>query len=81
MFPAVDEKAINSSVNFGQGIVNRLARLESNIAGAGISFRNDTPTQGQYVHWFPTTEAHKKSVDALIAVKASIYIAQNNCQR
>lgn len=81
LFPDIDGSAINSSVSFGQGIVNRLKRLETNIVSAGISFSNDTPTQGQYVDWFPTADAHQKSIDALVAVKASIYLAQNNCQR
>ncbi|XP_046478630.1 peroxidase isoform X1 [Neodiprion pinetum] len=80
-FPVIGPEAINSSIDFAEMLVDQMARLEANIAGAGISFSNDSPTHGQYAHWYPTMEAHKKSVSALVVVKASSYLAQNNCQR
>ncbi|XP_048512469.1 peroxidase-like isoform X2 [Athalia rosae] len=81
VFPAMDRKLINSSLCFGETVVARSERLEDNIAGAGIAFANDTPTQGQYAYWFPTEDAHRKSIEARIVAKASSYLLQNSCPR
>ncbi|XP_015600667.1 peroxidase isoform X3 [Cephus cinctus] len=79
--PHIHEKALNASVNFAQTLVNRMSRLEANIANAGIGFSEKSPSYGQYVHSYPSDDALEYGTDAVIAMTASSYLAQHHCQR
>lgn len=79
--PQIDEKVLNASINFGQMILSRMSRLEENIAAAGIGLLAGTPVHSQYVNSYPSKDALEKGFDALVVAKASVYLAQNHCQR
>lgn len=79
--PKVDHREMTSTINFAQSIVNKMDRHESNIAGANIVVKKGTPMHGQLIDSLPSPEALQHGKDALIAVKASQYLASKHCIR
>uniref|UniRef100_A0A1B6E785 Heme peroxidase 2 n=2 Tax=Clastoptera arizonana TaxID=38151 RepID=A0A1B6E785_9HEMI len=79
--PNVDNREMVSTINFAQSVVNRMDRHESNIADADIVVRKGTPMHGQLIDSYPSNQALQHGKDALIAVKASQFLASKHCHR
>ncbi|XP_011344830.1 peroxidase-like isoform X2 [Ooceraea biroi] len=80
-FPRIDEATLNNSITFAQTLVDRMSTLERNIANAGIELEAQSPAQKQYWDSYPSADAFDRSIDAIVAVKASSYLVHQNCRR
>lgn len=80
-FPRIDEATLNNSIAFAQTLIDRMSTLERNIANAGIKLEAQSPAQKQYWDSHPSTDAFERSIDAIVAVKASSYLMHQNCRR
>lgn len=79
--PRINEEAVNNSLSFGITLIERMRRLEENLVLAGIGFTADTPSHNQYIFTSPSEDALQLQADALVALKASMYLVQHHCQR
>lgn len=79
--PPIDNKEIDMTVAFAQTLVNKMARHESNIASSNINIKSGTPGEGQFIDSLPTSEAFENHRNAMIALKASQYLASKHCTR
>nr|CAD7574737.1 unnamed protein product [Timema californicum] len=77
----VEEEVLQDSVNFGEGVVSRLGRLEVNLASSDVKVSSGSPVHGQLIDSYPDLKALEQGKHALVAVKASLFLAQNTCQR
>lgn len=77
--PQLEENALNVSLNFATETLNRIGRLEANIIFAGVDLSPNSPAFNQFVHLYPTKDAAEKGIDAIIASKASLWLAQRHC--
>lgn len=80
-FPRILGSSLNESVDYAKTLVDRMGTLERNIANAGVQFDADSASSKQYVDSYPSDDAFEKSVDAILAGKASLYLLHQNCRR
>jgi len=80
-FPRIDGATLNNSIAFAQMLIDRMSTLENNIANAGIKLEARSPAEKQFWNSYPSTDAFDRSIDAIIATKASSYLVQQNCRR
>lgn len=80
-FPRIDEATLNNSIAFAQTLIDRMSTLESNIANAGVQLQAQSPSEKQYWNSYPSADAFERSIDAIVATKASSYLMHQNCQR
>lgn len=80
-FPRIDEATLNNSIAFAQTLVDRMSTLERNIANAGIQLEAQSPAQKQYWNSYTSADAFERSIDAILAMKASSYLVHQNCRR
>ncbi|KAL0125815.1 hypothetical protein PUN28_004701 [Cardiocondyla obscurior] len=80
-FPRIDGATLNNSITFAQTLVDRMSTLENNIANAGIELEARSPSEKQFWNSYPTVDAFDRSIDAIVATKASSYLVQQNCRR
>lgn len=80
-FPRIDGATLNNSIAFAQSLVDRLSTLENNIANAGVELQARSPAEKQFWNSYPSADAFDRSIDAIIATKASLYLMQQNCRR
>jgi len=79
--PTLAPSVLQASVKFGQNVVDRLARLEKTLAGADVRVRPGSPSHGQLIAGNPVHQAMDLHKHSQVAVRASQYIADNNCKR
>lgn len=72
---------LNRSVVFGNGVVNRMLRLETNLGWSNIHVKKGTPSHGQLIVSFPEKEALRQGKDALIATKATLHLMNSFCNK
>ncbi|KAJ8880166.1 hypothetical protein PR048_016632 [Dryococelus australis] len=77
----IDEEVVSNSVSFAEGVVSRMSRLEDNLASTDIRVHANTPAHGQLINYYPHIKAIQQGKDSLIVTKASLFLAQNTCQR
>ncbi|XP_014475719.1 PREDICTED: peroxidase-like isoform X1 [Dinoponera quadriceps] len=80
-FPRIDEATLNNSIAFAQTLIGRMSTLEKNIANAGVELQAQSPAEKQYWNSYPSADAFERSIDAIIATKASSYLMHQNCRR
>ncbi|TGZ52073.1 Peroxidase [Temnothorax longispinosus] len=80
-FPRIDGAALNNSIAFAQTLIDRLSTLENNIANAGVGLEARSPAEKQFWNSYPSADAFDRSIDAIVATKASSYLMQQNCRR
>jgi len=80
-FPRIDGATLNNSIAFAQTLIDRMSTLENNIANAGIKLEARSPAEKQFWSSYPSTDAFDRSIDAIVATKASSYLVQQNCRR
>ncbi|XP_011136255.1 peroxidase isoform X3 [Harpegnathos saltator] len=80
-FPRIDGATLNNSITFAQTLVDRMSTLENNIANAGIELQAQSPAEKQYWNSYPSADAFERSIDAVVATKASLYLMHQNCRR
>ncbi|XP_018392669.1 PREDICTED: peroxidase-like isoform X2 [Cyphomyrmex costatus] len=80
-FPKIDGTTLNNSIAFAQMLIDRMSTLESNIANAGIELKAQSPAEKQFWNSYPSTDAVDRSIDAIVATKASSYLVHQNCRR
>ncbi|RZC42334.1 peroxidase, partial [Asbolus verrucosus] len=72
---------LRSSVAFGNSVVDRMHRLETNLEWSNVHIRKGTPSHGQLIVSSPEQEALKQGRDALVVTKATIHLVNNFCNR
>ncbi|XP_063226524.1 peroxidase-like isoform X2 [Bacillus rossius redtenbacheri] len=77
----IDEDVLLGSVSFAEGVVARMSRLEDNLASTDIRVHAGTPAHGQLIDSYPHIKAVQQGKDSLVVTKASLFLAQNTCQR
>ncbi|XP_071554291.1 salivary peroxidase/catechol oxidase isoform X4 [Temnothorax nylanderi] len=80
-FPRIDGATLNNSIAFAQTLIDRLSTLENNIANAGVGLEARSPAEKQFWNSYPSEDAFDRSIDAIVATKASSYLVQQNCRR
>lgn len=80
-YPHIDEAVLNSSISFAQRLIERMSTLERNIANAGIELKPHTPAEKQFLDSSPSEDAFERSLDAIVATKASSYLLHQSCRR
>ncbi|XP_020300662.1 peroxidase-like isoform X2 [Pseudomyrmex gracilis] len=80
-FPRIGGATLNNSIMFAQTLVDRMSTLENNIANAGIELEAQSPAQKQFWNSYPSADAFERSLDAIVATKASSYLVHQNCRR
>lgn len=80
-FPRIDGASLNNSIAFAQTLVDRMSTLENNIANAGVELQAQSPAEKQYWNSYPSADAFERSIDAILATKASSYLMHQNCRR
>lgn len=80
-FPRIDGTSLNNSIAFAQRLVDHMSTLERNIANAGIKLQSQSPAEKQFWDSNPSADAFERSIDAIIATKASLYLTHQNCRR
>jgi peroxidase len=80
-FPRIDGATLNNSIAFAQTLVDRMGTLENNIANAGVQLQARSPAEKQYWNSYPSADAFERSIDAIVATKASSYLMHQNCRR
>jgi len=78
--PHVDDDAVNLSVKYSESHLGHETRLENNLIRSNTKIQQQTPQHGQLIESCPSQEALRHGKDALIAVKASLYISHKHCQ-
>ncbi|XP_043257427.1 peroxidase-like isoform X1 [Colletes gigas] len=79
--PHIDEAVLNNSITFAQSLVNRMSTLERNIVNAGVEVKAHTPVGKQFLDSYPSEDAFKRGLDAIVATKASSYLLHQSCRR
>ncbi|XP_059487278.1 peroxidase-like [Neocloeon triangulifer] len=79
--PKVDPEVLHTSVKFGENVIGRLARLEKTLANADVRVRPGSAPHGQLIAGNPVDGALERHRQAQVAVRASQFIADNNCKR
>ncbi|XP_011872587.1 PREDICTED: peroxidase-like isoform X1 [Vollenhovia emeryi] len=80
-FPRIDGATLNNSIAFAQTLVDRMSTLERNIVNAGVELEARSPAEKQFWSSYPSADAFDRSIDAIVATKASSYLVQQNCRR
>ena len=79
--PPLDDASINAFVSYAAGAVARLERIESNLMNSGVSPAVDSATFNHFLHHYPEVAGREKALEAIIAIKASVQIAQAHCAK
>ncbi|NP_001164313.1 peroxidase precursor [Tribolium castaneum] len=79
--PKITEKDLNRSVSFGNSVINRMLRLETNLGWSDVHVKKGTPSHGQLIASHPDEEALKQGRDALVATKATIHLMNMFCHK
>ncbi|XP_063908765.1 peroxidase-like isoform X2 [Zophobas morio] len=77
----ITEKDLNRSVSYGHSIVNRLLRLETNLAWSDVHVKKGTPSHGQLIVSNPDEEALRQGREALVASKATLHLMNMFCHK
>lgn len=80
-FPKIDGTTLNNSIAFAQMLIDRMSTLENNIANAGVELKAQSPAEKQFWNSYPSADAVDRSIDAIMATKASSYLVHQNCRR
>jgi len=80
-FPRIDGTTLNNSITYARAIIDKLNTLESNLANAGIELQAQSPAEKQFWNSNPSTDAFERSIDAIVAGKASLYLRDLKCRR
>ncbi|XP_076230763.1 peroxidase isoform X2 [Calliopsis andreniformis] len=80
-FPHIDEAVLNNSITFARNLVARMSTLERNIVNAGVELKAHTPAGKQFLDSYPSEDAFERSLDAIVAMKASSYLLHQSCRR
>ncbi|XP_018343646.1 PREDICTED: peroxidase-like isoform X1 [Trachymyrmex septentrionalis] len=80
-FPKIDGTTLNNSIAFAQMLIDRMSTLENNIANAGVELKTRSPAEKQFWNSYPSADAVDRSIDAIVATKASSYLVHQNCRR
>ncbi|XP_011256334.1 peroxidase isoform X2 [Camponotus floridanus] len=80
-FPRIDGTTLNNSITYAQAIVDKLNTLERNLANAGIELQAQSPAEKQFWNSNPSADAFERSIDAIVAGKASLYLRDLKCRR
>uniref|UniRef100_A0A8D9FEH5 Peroxidase n=1 Tax=Cacopsylla melanoneura TaxID=428564 RepID=A0A8D9FEH5_9HEMI len=79
--PVLTSLELENSVSIAESFVSKMYTHEVNIAGSGVKILPGTPAQGQLIDSQPSLEALQMNRDALVALRASKYIASKHCLR
>lgn len=77
--PLLKSLELESSIAIAESFVNKMYTHEVNIANSGVKIEPGTPAQGQLIDSQPSPEALQMNREALVAVRASKYIASKYC--
>ncbi|XP_017883255.1 peroxidase-like isoform X2 [Ceratina calcarata] len=80
-YPHIDEAVLNNSITFAQRLIEHMSTLERNLAFAGIELKPHSPAEKQFLDSSPSEDAFDRSLDAIVATKASSYLLQQSCRR
>ncbi|KAI5728625.1 hypothetical protein M8J77_018738 [Diaphorina citri] len=79
--PLLTSLELENSVSIAESFVAKMYTHEVNIADSGVKILPGTPAQGQLIDSQPSLVALQMNRDAMVAVKASKYIASKHCLR